>query len=525
MISPEIAVREYFRWSFDMIEIDKIVSVYTQTLQTLSGNVPTMDANVNPPTAASQVTDESAVLELQYVAWTKVAEENGFAAPMPEEVLAASVLNDPEAVVRGGFGWTDDPLKTHALALRYKEVFTELVNARVHNRTVQLSGPSPISKEPSTKVDSKTPSGPTPQEILQMHMDAWKVASSTHHFKAPAAEQINVTLNMGVSETVRLLLAWTYNFNDDQIKAISATYENALIEASKKYIDKYNVKPEAVALPPKTLPAKVANKTPSGDELFQAVIDAWNQIAIKRGYSPVDQEQIQFAMAVGPEEGIITGFQWTNDRTEAASIAQEYKAQIANKRQQWQKEGATMNEADASKDRIAGGEEKIPRITAIPNVGAWVKSLRDVDMECGVVSFLNGSQVAMLLEYVGLANYFPPDKRVSSSNGYDRESQQLLGAALRIERRPDHCVVFDSSPYGNGAAGEVNMRSVAIVGPYPRYELLTADASAASFDELTAMNIRRLFGERVYDQPMLDLQPKQPEARPKKVKTQYWDDE
>ena len=50
------------------------------------------------------------------------------------------------------------------------------------------------------------------------------------------------------------------------------------------------------------------------------------------------------------------------------------------------------------------------------------------------------------------------------------------------------------------------MRSVALVGAYPRYELLNADTSASSVDELTALNIRRLFGERVYDQPELDTQ-------------------
>ena len=51
-----------------------------------------------------------------------------------------------------------------------------------------------------------------------------------------------------------------------------------------------------------------------------------------------------------------------------------------------------------------------------------------------------------------------------------------------------------------------DMRSVALVGAYPRYELLNADTSASSVDELTALNIRRLFGERVYDQPELDTQ-------------------
>ena len=152
----------------------------------------------------------------------------------------------------------------------------------------------------------------------------------------------------------------------------------------------------------------------------------------------------------------------------------------------------------------------------------WIKSLQDVEMACGVTSHLNEDQVHVLLAFAGLSSLLPREKRVSRSNGYERDSQQMLGAALRIERRPDHCVVFDSSPGACGAAREVEMRSVAMVGPYPRYELLSADTSAFSYSELTAMNIRRLFGERVYDQPMLDSLQIQPETR-RKTKTTFWD--
>jgi beta-phosphoglucomutase-like phosphatase (HAD superfamily) len=143
-----------------------------------------------------------------------------------------------------------------------------------------------------------------------------------------------------------------------------------------------------------------------------------------------------------------------------------------------------------------------------------------------VTSYFDRDQVDVLLKYAGLAELFPPDKRVSSSNGFGRDSMQMLGAALRIERRPDHCVVFDTSPYATAAAHEVEMRSVSIVGPYPRYELLSADTAAISFDEFTAMNIRRLFGERVYDQPMLDVQPTLPDNDTRRrTKTKFWDDD
>jgi hypothetical protein len=53
---------------------------------------------------------------------------------------------------------------------------------------------------------------------------------------------------------------------------------------------------------------------------------------------------------------------------------------------------------------------------------------------------------------------------------------------------------------------------------------LTADTAAISFDDFTAMNVRILFGERVYDQPMQEVQPELPDTR-RKTKTKYWGDD
>jgi len=100
-----------------------------------------------------------------------------------------------------------------------------------------------------------------------------------------------------------------------------------------------------------------------------------------------------------------------------------------------------------------------------------------------------------------------------------------LGAALRLERRPDHCVVFDSTPYASIAAHDVGMQSVNLIGAFPRYELLSADTTSNSFEDLTAMNIRRLFSERVYDQPMVESAQNQPEKRALTKTRFFYDDD
>jgi phosphoglycolate phosphatase-like HAD superfamily hydrolase len=269
-------------------------------------------------------------------------------------------------------------------------------------------------------------------------------------------------------------------------------------------------------------PVSPARGGPTDDDIFRLAVDSWSAVASKRGLSAPDSDQVMFAMTVGPEEAILTGFQWTDDREEAKSILEAYKTEVGIRRQRWSGGLATSAESAGS----GGSDQSPPAVSVAPDVSKWVKSLMDVEMQCAVVSFLERDQVDVLLEYAGLADLFGPDRRVSATDGYGRESQQLLGAALRVERRPDHCVVFDCSPQSSDAAHEDQMQSVCFVGPYPRYELLAADSTAASFSELTAMNVRRLFGERVYDQPQLETQAAAPAIKKKpKVQTRFWDDD
>jgi beta-phosphoglucomutase-like phosphatase (HAD superfamily) len=328
-------------------------------------------------------------------------------------------------------------------------------------------------------------------------------------------------MNMNPQDAVPQLLLMDYDVDEMTLKEITETYTEALRKSSKKIFQRYDMAPKSESQTSSITPAR-NSKDVSIDEIYQAAFDAWTSVAWKLGFSLPDEEQIQFAMTVGPRDAVIAGFQWTDSEKEAEEIAQQYFDKIKKTRDAWIKQGyATTVNIDSDKTEIA----PIPPVLVMPGVVGWIQSLRKVEMGCGVVSYLEEDQMKILLEYAGLSDLLPNDVRVSHSNGYQRDSQQLLGAALRIERRPDHCVAFDTSSYGSVAAHDVDMRSVSLVGPYPRYELLAADTTAVSVEELTAMNIRRLFGERIYDQPMLDMQSRQPETT-KRVKTKYeWDDD
>jgi beta-phosphoglucomutase-like phosphatase (HAD superfamily) len=524
ILSPDIAVRTGFRWAFESRQIDVIASTYTRILQELTGESPAPPtSSVNPSTtqqAASRLLHESVMLELQYMVWTKIAQENGLESPSTDEVLAASVLNDPEAVMRSRFRWNVDASRMRDLAVLYRELLAVLVNEKIHGRAYEAPDDTVKPEINIASQQSPATEGPTAEEILKTQIEAWNEAATVHNFQPPSSDQVLSTINMDANEAVRLLLAWTYNFNDGQIKAISATYEEALKTASKKYIKKYGLTVESA--PVKKSSVQKESTGPSEDQMFQAAFDAWMHVALKSNYALPTNEKVMFALSIGPEEGILKSLEWTKDAKEAKQIAVQYKEQISIKLKEWEREGVTTKAPEGSARQ--GGSDDIPLVKIMPGVSTWVKNLRDVEMECGVTSYFDQDQVDVLLKYAGLTELFPQDKRVSSSNGYGRESMQMLGAALRIERRPDHCVVFDTSPYATAAAHEVEMRSVSIVGPYPRYELLTADTAAISFDEFTAMNIRRLFGERVYDQPMLEVQAKLPDTR-RKTKTKFWGDD
>ena len=132
-------------------------------------------------------------------------------------------------------------------------------------------------------------------------------------------------------------------------------------------------------------------------------------------------------------------------------------------------------------------------------------TLREVEMPCAIVSHLDSSQLDAVLVKTGLAEYFPLDLRVSSDSNYPSERSELLGAALRMEQRPDQCIVFDNTPTSAKEAHEILMKSVSFVDHYARYELLTADLSVGEMRDLDLRSLVKLFDKREDLEPLLEL--------------------
>ena len=521
VIGADIAVRDVFRWSQDNVEIDNFVKTYRAILKELVGGSDIEEVTEDQGTTYDapeppKVLNETTMMEIQFKAWTKLAEENEFELPLPDEVLAAVAINDPAIAIRDGFGWTDDASRIPSLVAKYEDlvgVFWSEWSGEARTETTSVSAEVPQAEDQQPV--SNTRSGPTEEEMIQMQEHAWASAALNHGFQKPSLEQLPLAMKMTPQEAIARLFGWTSN--KKQMDAVCATFESALEDISQKYIQKYSL-PSGVSIFPRQQNAvkPPQQQAPSeAEDVFQVALDAWTAVAKKNGYETPDQDQILFALSVGAEDAIISGFEWASEPEDVQRIMAAYQDELKG----WHSKRASPTPPQAAEKT----EDELPMFTVVHGTEHWVQSLLAVEMQCAVVSYLSREQVDVLLEVSGLSHLFGPNKRVSSSNNYSRDVDQLLGAALRVERRPDHCVVFDSSPHSSVAAHDVEMRSVGIIGAFPRYDLLTADSTAGSFDDLTAMNIRRLFAERVYDQPMVDMQQNDPE-RVTRAKTKfYWE--
>ena len=515
-VSPEETVTSLFGWSKDPTKVQQLVKSYTE--QMLFGNLRESLESPPPVPAASPsasggvaVLDESAVMEVHYHAWSSVAERFGFPSPDPEEVMAAFVINDPEIAARDGFGWTDDDQKLAEVVSGFRSTLAKLLEERTgggsgERLVEQIGMPSSLPSSSAVAASSEPDldaAGAKEKDLVGAHDQAWTSVAQKYGFGAPTLDLVQLAMKVEPREAVTRLLRWTEEA--DAVSEVVSSFESALKEACRERGISEDLLPRVLsAVASKS--ATGAARGPSADEIFRVAVDAWTAVAKKRGFPVPDAEQVQFALSVGPEEAVRTGFEWASLAEEVESILSSYQEEIGLRRQQWS--GAANSDASASGGGSGpdGSGEAIPAVVVSPDAARWVRSLLEVEMQCAVVSFLEREQVDLLLEFAGLSELFPFDRRVSSTNGYGSDSQQLMGAALRVERRPDHCAVFDSSPYASLAAHEVDIKSVNMIGMFPRYELLASDLTANSFFDLTAMNIRRLFGTRMYDQTQQETQ-------------------
>ncbi|KAL9332669.1 hypothetical protein ACSQ67_002279 [Phaseolus vulgaris] len=144
----------------------------------------------------------------------------------------------------------------------------------------------------------------------------------------------------------------------------------------------------------------------------------------------------------------------------------------------------------------------------------WLEAVYTARIPCAVVSSLDRRNMLKVLERMGLSKYF--QAIVTEEDGMESIAHRFLSAAVKLDRKPSKCVVFEDDPRGVTAAHNCTMMAVALIGAHPAYDLGQAEITVANFSELSVINLRRLFANN--GSSFMDLQRQFIETTPPKRK-------
>jgi len=219
---------------------------------------------------------------------------------------------------------------------------------------------------------------------------------------------------------------------------------------------------------------------------------AWRNLA--------EEENLKWPMHERPLHGghperIVTDvLRWTNDRNRAKKLS------------------ARMSELYTEEFRKCS--------EPLPGVREWLTALQSVRVPCALACTLPRRDIEEALERMQLRTLFRAV--TDEADGMELPSQRFLCSALKLERPPNRCVVFESTPTGITGAHNASMKAVAVMGVHRGYELIQADLTVANMSELAIMNIRRLFatsGHEFMDHQKQPIKP--PGQRPRTLVGTY----
>jgi len=554
--------------AIDMYEEELKASV--NTMREKYGLPPILDVEVPEPvpmtirSVPSQELSAADIMACKVTAWKKTSQQFDFEPPSEEQILSVNELSaedsamellvqmyDPDEVA------PEDEKEYELLLNDAIDMYEEELKASM-NTMREKYGLPPILEEVMPEMEAEK-SGATPvidtsganqelsaADIMACKVTAWKKTSQEFEFEPPSEEQILSVNELSAEDAAMELLIQKYDPDEvapedqDEFEILLNDaidmYEEELKSSVNTMREKYGLPPvldvEVPKPTPKITPTYGPKALPASDMLL-CKTSAWKKTAEVFNFEPPSEEQILSVNDLVAEEAAMELLIQKYDPDEVAPEDQDefeillndaidmyeekLEASLNNMREKYGAvEESIVNIAPVSKETNIEKED-LPLVTIMPGVAEWIRSLQAAEIGCGVVTHLEDDQLNTLLKFAQLSDVFATDKRVSSSNGYLRDGQQFLGASLRIERRPDQCVVFESSPAACDEAREYDMRSVARLGAYPRFELTSADTTVSSVSELTAFNIRRLFGERINDE--VETETAQPWNKDTTVKT------
>jgi len=375
-------------------------------------------------------------------------------------------------------------------------------------------------------------------DITTLEMRAWKRVAEAINFEPPSRDDVRLASVQLAEYAASRIFYWTNDYK--QCREIAVMHDRFINEEVKAALggdksESADVIDDAATVA-ETASSIVDESSESSDLPEPAVDDVQLQrndltrnmyiiFAEKYGFRKPTDPELDIATRLPPAQAVEDVFEWAREGNPVGNMVSALKGIYDSERSKLNVAKAERAAEALSLEKARSSESEGAEVVVVEGAISWIKALLDVEMPCGLVSYLDAEIVNLIMDKAGLSELIPIDKRVSTSSGYLRDSYQQLGASLRIDRRPDMCVVFDGNADALMAARDNEMKSIGMTSIYPSYELLAADTTARNFDYLTAMNIRRLFGERDNQEPMLQEFRQEPVRPARPVLTMYPDDE
>lgn len=363
-------------------------------------------------------------------------------------------------------------------------------------------------------------------DLIGLHAKAWQKVAKTHGYEISSSDEVRQASLYKPADAVREVFFWT----DDifEWEAIAETHKAAFKEAFDNWLESKSVVTASEN-------EDYADSSPAGNSIRAMPSDAemnsmynlaWSKLSAELDRKPPTVDEVNRGILGQDWEVAVRDiFGWSDDPQEVYDIVVAYdKILQADYKTLLAKYGIDLDKVNEEDEESLFGLN-FPDVTLKEGIKDWLNTIREVDISSAVISHLDSDQLDAILEATGLAEYFPPERRVSSDAKYSARSE-YLGAALRAEQRPEQCIVFDNTPISATIAHDLLMKNIAFVDHYAKYELLTADVSFGYVSDLDLMDIAKIFeGTRDDNEPMLELDVISGlQKQQRKVRTAFWDE-
>ena len=362
-------------------------------------------------------------------------------------------------------------------------------------------------------------------DLIGLHAKAWQKVAKVHGYSISSPDEVRQASLYKPEDAVREVFFWTEDIFEWE--AIAQTHRTAFNEAFNDWLkSKSIVNAVEDEYAGDLSPADSVRAMPSDAEMGSMYNLAWSKLSAELNRTPPTMDEVNRGILGQDWEIAVKDiFGWSNDPQEVYDIVVAYDEILQADYK------ILLAKYDIDLDKINERDEEtlfglnFPDVSLKDGIIDWLNTIRGVDMSCAVVSHLDSDQLDVILEATGLAEYFPPDRRVSSEAKYSARSE-YLGAALRAEQRPEQCVVFDNTPISATVSHDIMMKNIAFVDHYAKYELLTADVSFGYVSDLDLMDIAKIFeGTREDNEPMLELDVSSGlQKQQRKLRTAFWDE-